>query len=606
VCKVIASKVLTARVGTIKKAEELVLVLVEQEQGAVVVEALISGFAHKVPKAVAAAVNMALSVYTEFGAKAVKPQPMLKALPGLFDSKDAKTRDAAKNLTVVLGHWVGRELVETALVEKMRDAMKKDVAELLSDLPAEKPKAARLTRKEAAKKAAAAAAKQVAVAPTEGEEGVDAAAGGVPTAVAVAVDDDDENDGAVDSYEFAEPQDICREIKAAFYTGLESKKWQERKGALVSLKELARTPRIAPGEFSDVNTGLRKIISKDSNVVCVAEAVQCAGLLAKGLRPGYRNAALQFVPLLLDKFKDKNTNLVNACHGSLGYMATHCVSLGDIMDDLQTALKHANPKVKQETLKFIHVTLLAMDAAHSKKLHKPLLPLLVKGAGEATPALREAAMGCIAEMAAKAGSLAPFESAIDKLDDAKKAKLISMAQAAISGEPLTAAPPSPTVGASPKGASRPSSGRPSTAASRTPAAVARPATAKPSKSAAPAKEEKETEDPVALSSAALTGDEAIVKFAEVAGDGTITELKSTNWKQRLDAMVELLERMQGDTAGKADALVFGVAALPGWGEKNFQVMGKCFEVGRMCAEDPSSGYGKVSRTPPFLLLKRKL
>lgn len=207
------------------------------------------------PKAAAAAVNITLAVYTEFGARAVKPQPVLKALPGLFDSKDAKVRDAAKALTVVLSRWVGRELVESALLEKMREAMRKDVAELLDGLPAEKPKAARLTRKEAAKKAAKAAA-----AAPEGDVAAAPAAGGAaPAGAAANGAADEEDDGAVDSYEFAEPVDVAREVKGAFYSGLDSKKWQERKAALGSLRSLASTPRIAPSQdFSDVNTALRK------------------------------------------------------------------------------------------------------------------------------------------------------------------------------------------------------------------------------------------------------------------------------------------------------------------------------------------------------------
>eukprot|EP00873_Tetraselmis_striata_P038446 jgi/Tetstr1/458710/TSEL_045099.t1 len=232
-CKSIGAKCLAARAGTVKKTEEVLLLLVEAEQGAVVVDALITGFGHKVmiPFSIhAPAISCTalhrhrpahrkrlgdqIGKHTERArrgrgearddqvwgsrlaesslcprrlrqrstsrwpctlslARAVKPQPVLKALPGLFDSKDAKVRDAAKALTVVLSRWVGRELVESALLEKMREAMRKDVAELLDGLPAEKPKAARLTRKEAAKKAAKAAA-----AAPEGDVAAAPAAGG--------------------------------------------------------------------------------------------------------------------------------------------------------------------------------------------------------------------------------------------------------------------------------------------------------------------------------------------------------------------------------------------------------------------------------------------
>ena len=62
----------------------------------------------------------------------VKPQPILRALPLLLDAKDAKAREGAKQLTVELCRWVGADLIRSTTMEKMRDAMKKDVEECLA------------------------------------------------------------------------------------------------------------------------------------------------------------------------------------------------------------------------------------------------------------------------------------------------------------------------------------------------------------------------------------------------------------------------------------------------------------------------------------------
>lgn len=43
-------------------------------------------------------------------------------------------------------------------------------------------------------------------------------------------------------------------------------KWSERKAALTMLKELAAYPRLANGDYADVNRELKKIITKDSNI----------------------------------------------------------------------------------------------------------------------------------------------------------------------------------------------------------------------------------------------------------------------------------------------------------------------------------------------------
>lgn len=53
-------------------------------------EALIAGCSHKVPKVAAACVDALAAAFGAFGPKVLAPQPILKALPPLFDSKDAK------------------------------------------------------------------------------------------------------------------------------------------------------------------------------------------------------------------------------------------------------------------------------------------------------------------------------------------------------------------------------------------------------------------------------------------------------------------------------------------------------------------------------------
>lgn len=65
---------------------------------------------------------------------------------------------------------------------------------------------------------------------------------------------------------------------------------------------------------------LKKIISKDSHIGVVSEAVACVGMLSKGLRKEFSSSARVFVPVLLDKFKDKNTICVNNVSEALSFM----------------------------------------------------------------------------------------------------------------------------------------------------------------------------------------------------------------------------------------------------------------------------------------------
>ncbi len=88
----------------------------------------------------------------------------------------------------------------------------------------------------------------------------------------------------MDSYEYAEAVDIWSSLNKEFWEGLASKKWSERRDALQKLKGLASQPKVQSGDSGDVLRELKKIILKDSNVVCVGEAILCIGSLAKSMR----------------------------------------------------------------------------------------------------------------------------------------------------------------------------------------------------------------------------------------------------------------------------------------------------------------------------------
>lgn len=56
-----------------------------------------------------------------------------------------------------------------------------------------------------------------------------------------------------DAYEFVDPKDILSELKKDFWEGLGAAKWSERKAALTQLKDLAAAPKLANGDYGDVN-----------------------------------------------------------------------------------------------------------------------------------------------------------------------------------------------------------------------------------------------------------------------------------------------------------------------------------------------------------------
>lgn len=91
----------------------------------------------------------------------------------------------------------------------------------------------------------------------------------------------------VDSYEYAEAVSITSDLNKEFWENLTAKKWSDRRDALQRLKSLASQPKLAPGDYSEVLRELRKVVVKDSNVVCVGEAILCIGAFAKSLRASF-------------------------------------------------------------------------------------------------------------------------------------------------------------------------------------------------------------------------------------------------------------------------------------------------------------------------------
>jgi hypothetical protein len=329
---------------------------IELEEQASVIESILKALSDKVPKVVVAALEILFKAVSEFGApKVIDPKPLLKSLPAVFGHSNAGVRDKSKELTIELASWLGPAVVQSVLVDKMNDTMKKDVASSLTSFPpgGGKKKPVRYTRKEAAVRAAAEA---------NGEDGGD---GDLDGAVPMDLDDanptnvDDGISGGGDPYDFSDPVDIFTPLSKTsiivgddstpFWDCFESKKWNIRKGALEKIKELAKSnPRLSSENSSsalnDLTRELKKILLKDANINCAASAADVVGALALGLRKDFSNQARQLCPAVLERCKEKNTIMSKAADDALRVMAVHSYGLGDVVDDISTALAHKNPK----------------------------------------------------------------------------------------------------------------------------------------------------------------------------------------------------------------------------------------------------------------------
>lgn len=266
--------------------------------------------------------------------------------------------------------------------------------------------------------------------------------------------------------------------------------------------------------------------------------------------------------------------------------------------------------MREETLRWLTQALPAKETkATATKLASgagsALLQAAAKCADDAAPSLREAALGFLAAFARKCGNLAVLDKHVAKLDESRRKKLEEMALAKAAAAPAAAAAAAKPAASA---AARPASAAPAAAAGKAAgsprpasspasgrgAAVRKSAAAAPRKAAAGA----------AASTAAGTGDDSAVgggpvmnadeaksKLGLLFGEGTVKELQDEQWKVRLEAM----DRVVASAPGLRDQAAHLVAAcmqVPGWGDKNFQVLAKLAELVKMAAAG-------LQDAPPF-------
>lgn len=125
--------------------------------------------------------------------------------------------------------------------------------------------------------------------------------------------------------------DIVAKLPADFHTLVASSKWKERKEVLDAALELVNAnPRI---KDSDGVGELAKALGKrmtDANIQCVIAAAQVIEGLSKGLGQPFGKHKASIVPPMLERFKERKQNVVDAIGQGLdAFFATVSVSFSE-------------------------------------------------------------------------------------------------------------------------------------------------------------------------------------------------------------------------------------------------------------------------------------
>uniref|UniRef100_A0A8C0YDW3 Cytoskeleton associated protein 5 n=2 Tax=Cyprinus carpio TaxID=7962 RepID=A0A8C0YDW3_CYPCA len=562
---------------------DICLTYIEIEKAEIVQDELIKGLDNKNPKIVVACVETLRKALCEFGSKIITLKPVVKVLPKLFESREKAVRDEAKLLAVEIYRWI-RDALRTPL-QNINSVQLKELEEEWVKLPPAAPKQTRFLRSQQDLKAKF---------EQQQAAGGDEADG----------DDDDEVEAApVDPYELLEAVEILSKLPKDFYEKIEAKKWQERKEVLEAVEALTKNPKLESGDYGDLARALKKVIGKDANVMLVAMAAKCLAGLATGLRKKFGTYAGHVVPTILEKFKEKKPQVVQALQEAIDavFLTT---TLQNISEDVLAVMDNKNPSIKQQASLFLarsfrHCT----PSTLPKSVLKPFCAAFLKQVNDSAPEVRDAAFEALGTAMKVVGEKAvnPFLADVDKLkldkikECADKVELVGKKGGGGGGgggekkaKPAAKAPPAVEAPAKPSGP--PKKAAPAKAAG--PPKKGKPASAPSAKSkkASDTKETVETE---------LSPEVCEEKAAAVLPASCMQLLDSGNWKERLASMEEFQRAVEQMDKSEmpCQALVKMLAKKPGWKETNFQVMQMKLHIVGLIAQK-----GSFSKTSALVVL----
>ncbi|XP_054741359.1 protein mini spindles isoform X4 [Anastrepha obliqua] len=560
-------------------AVQVTLMYIEIEKQEAVMEELIKGMEHKNPKIVAACVSATTMALRDFGNKVVGVKPLIKKLAPLMSDRDKTVRDEGKQLAIEIYRWIGAAMKPQ--ITSLPQVTLKELEDEFDKLKGEKAEPSRYLKSQQEKQ------QQISAAAAEHDEAGD--------------DDDGEGEEVIDPMDLIDPVDILSKMPKDFYDKLEEKKWTLRKESLEALEKLlTENPKLENGEYGILVNTLKKVITKDTNVVLVAMAGKCLAMLANGLGKRFGTYAMACVPSLLEKFKEKKANVVAALRESMDaiYPST---SLEAMQESIVESLGNKNPNVKSETAFFLaRAFARTQPTAINKKLLKLLVTTLIKTLNEPDPTVRDASAEALGTLLKLMGdkSVGPFLIEVDALKMAKIKECQEKAEIKVKvigpkkERPATAPASKTSVAGS---AGNVGSGASSRSGSTEPKPVSRPATAGGKKSvkravgggAAPLSKSASSAKMLATERE-MSLEEVQAKAEELLPADVLSGLIDSNWKNRLAACENLLQTIGDFDAkqpGLSQVLVRTISARkPGLKEMNFQVLKNKLDIIRIVAE----------------------
>ena len=375
------------------------MLYIELDRADPIIEDLLPGLSNKQPKIITATLAAFTAIYHAYGVKVVDPKPVLKALSKVFGHADKNVRAEASSLVVELYRWL-REAIKTLFWNDLKPVQQQDLDKLFEAVKQEPhPKQERLLRSQQALTEAST---------TKSDD---------------AHDDEqfpDDEPPDVDAFDLAEPVDVLGKVPKDLFENLASTKWKERKDALDALLAITHADKIKDGSFDEVIASLAKCM-KDANIAVVTVAANCVEALAKGLRKSFAKYRGRIMSPMFERLKEKKQSLADALGAALDAVFAS-TGLADCLEEILDFLKHKNPQVKLETLRFLIRCLKTTREAPGKSEVKSIADAATKLLTESTEITRSGGAEILGTLMKITGERA-MNPYLDGLDDIRKTKI---------------------------------------------------------------------------------------------------------------------------------------------------------------------------------------
>ncbi|KAI4148656.1 MAG: hypothetical protein LQ340_005001, partial [Diploschistes diacapsis] len=409
----------STRAAAKQNALEALMLYVEVDKADAVVEDIIPILSNKQPKVIAAALSALKQLFHAYGVKIIDPKPVLKAMPKIFGHADKNVRAEAQNLIVELYRWL-KDAIKSLFWGDLKPVQQQDLEKLFEPVKAEPPpKQERLLRSQQA---------AAAVAPSAGaDEGAEEVG--------------EEEAAEEEEISLSEPIDVYSKLPKDFHERIASSKWKDRKEALDDFYTIANIERIQEGPFDDVIAALAKSM-KDANIAVVTVAANCVEVLAKGLKRSFARYRGKIMAPMLERCKEKKQSVADALGAALDavFMST---SLAECLEEILEFLKHKNPQIKLETLRFLIRCLKTTRDAPSPGETKAIADAATKMLTESTEVTRSGGAEVLGTLMKIMGERA-MNPYLDGLDDIRKTKIkeyFETAEVKAKNKPKPVAPP---------------------------------------------------------------------------------------------------------------------------------------------------------------------